>query len=307
MQRSVSEPLLNLADTARRVSTTRDYSLRAAAPTRDEIGVVVRSFNEMLDQIAERTPSSRRPTPNCSTRSRSANASSAIASWRWNERDANRLKDEFLATSHELRTPMNAVLGWARVLRSTAADEPTRERGLESIERNARAGTVDRGSPRNLAHCHGQAAPVREVDLAAIVDTAVDIVKPAALAKRLRLDASIEMRPPLTPRSRSPAAGDLEPALERRQVHAAGRPGQCPAGAENGVVLTVQDSGFGIEPKFCRTCSTRSGRRTAAPRASTVAWASAWPSPSARRGAGTIEARSAGKDRGRYSKSFCRP
>jgi methyl-accepting chemotaxis protein len=55
MQRSVSEPLLNLAHIARQISTTRDYSLRAAPLARDEIGVVVRSFNDMLDQIADRT------------------------------------------------------------------------------------------------------------------------------------------------------------------------------------------------------------------------------------------------------------
>jgi len=55
MQRSVSEPLLDLADTARRISSSRDYSIRAAAISRDEIGVVVHSFNEMLDHIADRT------------------------------------------------------------------------------------------------------------------------------------------------------------------------------------------------------------------------------------------------------------
>ena len=67
---------------------------------------------------------SRRSAPNCSIR----------------EQQANRLKDEFLATvSHELRTPLNAVLGWARVLRSADIDPELQARALESIERNAQS------------------------------------------------------------------------------------------------------------------------------------------------------------------------
>src|SRR5690606_34383329 len=58
------------------------------------------------------------------------------------ERDANRLKDEFLATlSHELRTPLNAVLGWTRLLQSAPVEPAVRARALESIERNAHAQT----------------------------------------------------------------------------------------------------------------------------------------------------------------------
>ena len=53
-------------------------------------------------------------------------------------RNANRMKDEFLATlSHELRTPLNAVLGWAHMLRSGRLSEDAIARALDSIERNA--------------------------------------------------------------------------------------------------------------------------------------------------------------------------
>jgi signal transduction histidine kinase len=53
---------------------------------------------------------------------------------------ANRLKDEFLATvSHELRTPLNAIMGWARMLRSGKLDAQNRAHALEVVERNALA------------------------------------------------------------------------------------------------------------------------------------------------------------------------
>ena len=51
---------------------------------------------------------------------------------------ANRLKDEFLATaSHELRTPLTAVVGWSRMLRTGKLDAENSARALEAIERNA--------------------------------------------------------------------------------------------------------------------------------------------------------------------------
>jgi signal transduction histidine kinase/DNA-binding response OmpR family regulator len=57
-------------------------------------------------------------------------------------REANRIKDEFLATlSHELRTPLQAILTWASALRENPVEAGTLARGLEVIERNARAQT----------------------------------------------------------------------------------------------------------------------------------------------------------------------
>ncbi len=255
MQRSVSEPLLDLAETARRISSSRDYSIRAAATSRDEIGVVVHSFNEMLDQIADRTTELSKANADLRREvdERKRVERDRIAALE-RERDANRLKDEFLATlSHELRTPMNAVLGWARVLRSTSADDPTRERGLESIERNARAQArliedlleVSRIVTGKLR------LQVREVDLAAIVDTAVDNARPAAIAKRLELDAQIDARPAIT-------AGDPDRLqqvvwnLLSNAVKFTPSDGKVAVRLlqKDGYVLTVKDSGTGIEPKF---------------------------------------------------------
>ena len=254
MQRSVSEPLLGLAETARRISTTRDYTIRAAPLARDEIGVVVRSFNEMLDHIADRTTELSKANAELlrEVDERKRVERDRVAALE-RERDANRLKDEFLATlSHELRTPMNAVLGWARVLRSTSADEATRERGLESIERNARAQArliedlleVSRIVSGKLR------LQVREVDLAAIVDTAVDIVKPAALAKRLRLDACIDTRPALTQGDPDRLQQVIWNLLSNAVKFTSEGAVTVRLIRENGYVLTVHDSGTGIEPKF---------------------------------------------------------
>jgi diguanylate cyclase (GGDEF)-like protein len=54
LQRFISEPILQLVETSKRVSTDKDFSARAASDSHDEVGVLVESFNEMLEQIEER-------------------------------------------------------------------------------------------------------------------------------------------------------------------------------------------------------------------------------------------------------------
>jgi signal transduction histidine kinase len=111
------------------------------------------------------------------------------------EQQANRLKDEFLATvSHELRTPLNAVLGWTRVLRSGQMSAALQERALESIERNAMAQArliedileVSRIVTGKLR------LRVRPLDLVHVIDAALDVVRPAAEAKSIRLERHID-------------------------------------------------------------------------------------------------------------------
>jgi PAS domain S-box-containing protein len=108
---------------------------------------------------------------------------------------AARVKDEFLATvSHELRTPLNAMLGWATLLNQGNMDQPTAARGMEAIERNARAQAqliedlldVSRMISGKLR------LEIEPINLIPIVDAAVDAVKPAADAKEILLDISID-------------------------------------------------------------------------------------------------------------------
>jgi signal transduction histidine kinase/CheY-like chemotaxis protein len=203
IERTIAAPLLALADTARAVSTGPDDSrIRAPAAAGDEIGSVVDAFNAMLDRIDERSRELSRTNAELErevVERRRVEAERTAALER--ERDANRLKDEFLATlSHELRTPLGAVLGWARVLRTTPVNEAMRERALEVIERNAHAqahliedlleiSRIVAGKPT---------LKVRPVDLAEIVDAAVEVIRPAAAAKRIDLVTNVAVRPAVT-------------------------------------------------------------------------------------------------------------
>jgi signal transduction histidine kinase/ActR/RegA family two-component response regulator len=108
---------------------------------------------------------------------------------------ANRAKDDFLATlSHELRTPLTAILGWANILRTRSPEPPALERGLATIERNARTLVqliedildVSRIVSGKLR------LEVRAVDPAAIVRAAIDVVRPAAETRSVTLDAAID-------------------------------------------------------------------------------------------------------------------
>jgi len=110
---------------------------------------------------------------------------------------ANRAKDEFLAVvSHELRTPLNAVYGWARVLQSGQLDPEAAERALATIVRNADAQVqlIDDLLDVSRVVSGKMRLDVRPVDLKAVVDAAVDAIRPAAAAKAIRLQTVLDPR-----------------------------------------------------------------------------------------------------------------
>jgi PAS domain S-box-containing protein len=165
----------------------------------------------------------------------------------------SRSKDEFVATvSHELRTPLNAIFGWVRLLRSGNLNDAQRAHALEVVERNTRAQAqliedlldMSRIITGNLR------LEMRRVDLANVVRSAVDSVKPAAEAKELGL--SLELDPRV-----GPISGDADRLqqvvwnLLTNCVKFTPRGGRIAVSLHaegTDAVLRVSDSGIGIAP-----------------------------------------------------------
>jgi signal transduction histidine kinase len=105
--------------------------------------------------------------------------------------EANRLKDEFLATvSHELRAPLNAMLGWVTLAREGALDQEGKERALETVERNARVQKklIDDLLDVSCIITGNLCLEIKPTDLGSVIDLAIESVRPAAEAKEVRLE-----------------------------------------------------------------------------------------------------------------------
>ncbi len=136
----VARPLVALAETARRVSRERDYSVRAVEhPDRDEIAVLVGAFNEMLVQIQERDTALNRARDELEARVQERTAAL---------RAANRELEAFSYTvAHDLRGPLDAVQGMVYLLNGPEKEqrEGEREEILEQlrVSTHAMAGLID--------------------------------------------------------------------------------------------------------------------------------------------------------------------
>jgi signal transduction histidine kinase/ActR/RegA family two-component response regulator len=108
---------------------------------------------------------------------------------------ANQAKDEFIAmVSHELRTPLTAMLGWTRMLRSGQLDARATGHGLEVIERNLRQQTQILTDLLDVSRIvSGKLTlDLQVVELAPVIEMALDVVRPAAEAKRQVITTHLE-------------------------------------------------------------------------------------------------------------------
>src|SRR5690606_25956942 len=105
-----------------------------------------------------------------------------------------RAKDEFVATlSHELRTPLNAILGWSSLLRNVT-DPIELDKGLEIIERNARAQGQLISDLLDISRITAgrMRLEMRTVDPGAVAESALDAIRPTADVRGVRLEAALE-------------------------------------------------------------------------------------------------------------------
>jgi CheY-like chemotaxis protein/two-component sensor histidine kinase len=110
-------------------------------------------------------------------------------------REANRIKDEFLAVmSHELRTPLNSILGWAQLVRTGSLDETVSTRALRTIERNTKllAQMIEDLLDVSRIMTGKLLLDVRPIELGPVIEASLDAVRPATDAKNIRLDVSLD-------------------------------------------------------------------------------------------------------------------
>jgi PAS domain S-box-containing protein len=169
--------------------------------------------------------------------------------------DINRLKDEFLATvSHELRAPLNAIQGWVKLLRAGRLNQDETARALEVIDRGARAQNRIISDLLDVSRIITDKLRLnaRPIQLAAVVESAIESLRPAAAAKEIDIELMSDGQAGTvagdSDRLRqivwnllsnaikfTPDRGQVQVKMERAGDH---------------VEITVSDTGVGIAPEF---------------------------------------------------------
>ena len=118
LQRIFTVPVIRLTQAVRQISEEKDYTLRVASDTEDELGVLAAGFNQMLEKIEKRDAHLEEQVRDRTLKLQKTMEKAMILAEE--AQAANRSKSMFLANmSHEIRTPMNGVLGMAELLMDT--------------------------------------------------------------------------------------------------------------------------------------------------------------------------------------------
>jgi len=168
---------------------------------------------------------------------------------------ANDIKDEFLALlSHELRTPLTSILGWSQMLTDVNLDDEASKRAIEIIVRNARAQRqlIDDLLDISRIITGKLRLEVRPTELAPIIESVVDTLRPTADARDIHLQIAFDPR-------KCPISGDpdrLQQIIWNLITNAikftpkGGRVQVWFERIESHVEITIKDTGQGIDPEF---------------------------------------------------------
>lgn len=168
---------------------------------------------------------------------------------------ASTIKDEFLATlSHELRTPLTSILGWSKLLADGNLDDAASKRALETIVRNARAQRqlIDDLLDISRIITGKLRLDVRPIELAPIIESVVDGMRPAADARGIHLQTTLDS-------AANTISGDpdrLQQIVWNLLTNAikftpdGGRVDVRLERIESRVELTIKDTGQGIDPEL---------------------------------------------------------
>jgi signal transduction histidine kinase len=249
LQRVISRPIVELADAARAIERGDRHEMPAISAPPDETGDLARAFGDMVRRLLSSNEALRAEVDE--RRRMEAERERLLV----REREASRLKDEFLAAvSHELRTPLNAILGWTHILSQTNSSDPIVQKASSALERNAHAQNRVIEDLLDISRIITGKLPLSLTasDLRSIVDSAVEVVAPSATVKGITVKVE-------TPGSPSIVHGDHD---RLRQVvwnllsnavkftPAKGTVTVRLVRIEGAYSIVVSDTGIGISPQF---------------------------------------------------------
>ena len=168
---------------------------------------------------------------------------------------SNRVKDEFLAmVSHELRTPLNAIVGWTQLLKNGKLDEGQSDRAIQTIDRNAKAQATIINELLDMSRIiSGKLKLDRQpIDLAGVINAAMDVVRPAADAKSIEIISLEEPEAGLV-YGDSVRLQQVAWNLLSNAVNFTPKRGRVEVELKRigtDVVMVVRDTGAGIRPDF---------------------------------------------------------
>jgi signal transduction histidine kinase/CheY-like chemotaxis protein len=234
LSHAIANPITRLAASARAMQEGRfDQAVRGGGPT--EVRQLARAFSTMAQSIGDLV-----------RREHTARLEAEAGS---------RLKDDFLATlSHEMRTPLTAILGWASIITRGHTSEAQTAHAVRAIERSARrqARLVDELLDVSRLVSGQMRLNLSDVSLKAVVDEALESTRPAVEAKKLELIKQLDV-PTRTVR------GDADRLLQVvwnllsnavRFTPQGGRIEISVREVDEQVELRVADTGVGIHPDF---------------------------------------------------------